>query len=218
MYSLSYWFNWIQIIFLFSEKKKYFIILFFLFLFLIFNRQHNGVAPGTIALNGIQRRVVYMGLDELAPVAPYRDPPERAFISRITLLVDYAFKGKSDDVEYTSEMFLPIVHKFFDNQFLGNGQKVVARNEAKVDFEFTVKSIEVADVDLLKGKAPKPNVSQDTKSLHGKYLLIWKKKFDQLFFKFFFFLAERGILQQMSIIRLEKGPGSTMKFMGGEDE
>jgi hypothetical protein len=39
-----------------------------------------------------------------------------------------------------------------------------------------------------------------------------------LIFVFVFGIAERGILQQMSGLRFEKAPGSTMKFIGGEEE
>jgi hypothetical protein len=144
----------------------FYCLLFYFCLFFLFNfRSHNGVAPGTIAMNGVQRRVVYMGIDEVAPVAPFREPPERSFVAKITILVDYAFKGKSDDVEYTSEMFTPVIHKAFDNQFLSTNQKIVAKSESKIDFEFTIKSVEVVDVDSLKGKAK--NTAADAKNVHG---------------------------------------------------
>ena len=102
-------------------------------------------------MNGIIRRVLYVGLEEVIPVVPFREPPERNPISQINFEIDFAFAGTIEETEYTTEMFLPLLHKNFDNHFFSKGQKIVLKRE-KTDLQFHVKSIENADVEALKSQ------------------------------------------------------------------
>jgi vesicle-fusing ATPase len=144
------------------------------------------VAPGTIALSQVHRKLLDLSLNQGVNVVPFRTTNADIYLANLSVDVDFLAKSKKEG-EFDVKDLDAALKTAFGNQFFARGQTFLADVKGN-NLVFTVLETEVAQLSQISEKASSSSGSGEA----------------------------RGILTSQTSITFSKAPGTALKLTGAD--